>query len=71
MMRKKFEVGLYNKDVRDALADGVKHKNLDDEWADIHWIEVAATDEQDAQRRVQRRYSERTGYVVVGVQPLE
>jgi hypothetical protein len=70
-MRKKYEVGVYNKDVRDALADGVKHKHLNDEWADTHWIEVVAADEQDAQRRVQRRYSERTGYVIVGVQLLE
>ncbi|MBL4721734.1 MAG: hypothetical protein JKY20_11465 [Alphaproteobacteria bacterium] len=69
-MRKKYEVGLYNKEVRDALADGVSHKHLDDEWADIHWIEVMAPDEQTARERIQRRYNERTGYVIVGVQAL-
>jgi hypothetical protein len=70
-MHKKFEVGVFNKEVRDALADGGHHNFLDDEWADIHWIEIVAGNEVEAQQRARRKYTERAGYVITEVQPLD
>jgi hypothetical protein len=70
-MLKKFEVGVFNKEVRDAVQDGTHHRFLDDEWADIHWIEIVAQDEQEAQQKANRRYPERAGYLITGVQALE
>lgn len=70
-MLKKYEVGVFNKEVRDALADGTRHRFLDDEWADIHWIEFVVQNEQEALQRAQRKYTERAGYVITGVQALE
>jgi len=66
--RAKYEVAIYNAQVRDCHRDGVSHRHLKDEWADIHWIEVDASDPQDARIRVLRRYPRHAGYVVAAVQ---
>lgn len=71
-MRKfKYEVGIYNKEVRDLMQTGQKHRQLRDEWADVHWIEVTAEDERDARARIHARYPTEYGYVVTAVQLLK
>lgn len=68
MHHQKYEVGIYNEQVRAALADGLRHKNLKDEWADIHWIEVTAADDRLARQRIEQKYPPHAGYVITGVQ---
>ena len=36
--RKTFEIGVYNKEVRDLVEFHEHHLNLCDDWADIHWF---------------------------------
>ncbi len=64
---KRFEIGIYNKTVRDLLKVGERHKNLADSWADQHYIEISAEDETDARARAERRYPAREGYVIESV----
>jgi hypothetical protein len=62
----KFEVGVYNKEVRAALANHPRRNTteFDDAWADIHWVEVTAFDSDEARAIVLRRYPESRGFVV-------
>jgi len=62
-----YEVGVYNRLVREALAEGRTHRHLADRWADVHWHEIMARDESEARARIASRYPERAGYVVTEV----
>jgi hypothetical protein len=64
---KKFEIGIYNKKVRELVKIGERHKHLADSWADLHYIEIAAKDEADARAKADRRYPASEGYVIEGV----
>ena len=63
----KFEVGVFNQEVRDALKLGERHSQLKDDWADIHWVEVRAADEKAARQKVNVQYPAARGYVITEV----
>lgn len=63
----RYEIGVYNRKVRELVQMGDSHKNLDDSWADIHYVDVHADSETDARLKVSRRYPERDGYVIESV----
>ena len=71
MERHKFEVGVFNQEVRDAMRQGERHPQLKDDWADIHWIEVLAVDENAAREKVRGRFPPERGYVITEVVLLE
>lgn len=64
---KKFEIGIYNKRVRELVKIGERHKNLADSWADLHYVEITAKDEAEARAKLDRRYPAAEGYVIEGV----
>ena len=66
----KFEVGIYNEQVREAVKDGRKHRRLNDEWADIHYIEVEAETEAAARAKAAARHPAAQGYVIASVGPV-
>ena len=61
---RKFEVALYNEEVRRLVKIGERHRHLEDSWADTHYIEITAANEHDARAKVSRRYPREAGYVV-------
>lgn len=61
---KSFEVAIYNREVRQAIAEGGRHRDLSDAWADIHYIEIKARSEADARAQVASRYPASRGYVI-------
>jgi hypothetical protein len=63
----KFEVGVFNQEVRDAMKIGERHPQLKDDWADIHWVDVMATDEKAARQKVNVQYPAARGYVITEV----
>ncbi len=65
-----FEVGVFNKEVREALAEGGRHRNLSDDWADMHYVTIKADDEASARQAARRKYPAERGYVVDSVFPL-
>ena len=67
--RRDFEVVLYNKEVREVVERGERHKNLDDSWADLRHEVFQAKDEDEARRRAYMRYPEKRGFVIVEVVP--
>jgi hypothetical protein len=64
----KFEVGVYNSEVRAALKAGKRHRDLTDDWADIHYFDIEAEDAQAARQRMERKYPPDRGYVVDSVE---
>lgn len=66
----KFEVGIYNEDVRQALKEGARHRHLGDEWADIHWVTFRAANKEGARNKAEARYPAKAGYVIVDIVEL-
>ena len=64
---KKFEVGVYNQIVRDAVNTMDNVKDLDPEWADIHWIKLWAMTQDSAKQRIMQRYPGEKGFVITDI----
>ena len=62
-----FEVAIYNQDVRDRVRNGERHRDLADDWSEVHYIDVTADDETHARQIIERRYPRRRGFVVEAV----
>lgn len=64
-----FEVAVYNKTVRDKLKAGDRHRELNDDWADIHYIELKAEDTAEARRKAEVKFPADQGFVIEAVTP--
>jgi len=68
---KKYEVAVYNHFVKSSVRDGEKNRTgLSDDWADVHYIEVSAENPEQAKARLQNRFSEARGFVILEVREL-
>lgn len=65
----KFEVAIFNREVRAKVREGDHHRDLDDRWADTHYITVTADDEIAARTSAESRYPPDRGYVIEAVDP--
>lgn len=63
----KYEVAVYNEEVRRILKQGDKHEFLDDDWANIHYLEISANGEQEARAKVNTKYPPDQGYVIENI----
>lgn len=61
---KTYEIAIYNQEVRKLVADGRRHRNLSDAWADTHYIEIKANSPQEARVKAASRYPAENGYVI-------
>ena len=61
-----FEFEIHNKDVREAMKNGDRHRFFKDEWADTHFIEFSGGNLEDARIKAERRYPPEQGFVVSG-----
>jgi hypothetical protein len=66
-MFQKYEAAIYNQEVRELLSDGQHHEVFEDIWADLQFIEVSATNRDQAMRRLNNRYPESRGFVITRV----
>ena len=66
----KFEVGIYNREVEEKVREGEHHKQLSDDWADVHYFDVAAPTAEDARRKMLQKYPPERGYVITSVDPI-
>jgi hypothetical protein len=60
----KFELSVYNAEVRQKVAVGESHKQLSDDWADIHYIEIEADSEERARAIIEVRHPSSRGFVI-------
>ena len=61
---KRYEVAIHNKEVRRLVQSGERHRQLQDNWADTHYITFSACDAEDARRKAFARYPEDKGFVI-------
>ena len=66
-----FEVGVFNQEVVDLMAKGLRHKHLKDNWAEIQYFEISAESPDAARRKIERRYPAENGYVIASVEPVK
>jgi len=66
-MVRQFEIGVFNKTVRDAIANGDPVRGLDRQWADVHWVTIRASSKDRAQRQAEAKYPPENGYVIIEV----
>ena len=71
MRPKKFEVAVYNKDVRRLMKEGKRHRDLKDDWADMHYIDISAADVTSARAKITQKYPESQGFVIDNVVRLD
>ena len=59
-----YEVGLYNKSVRKALANGdYIHPDIE-KWEEVHYFNVKAESEKQAIKKIRLEYPEIKGFVI-------
>ncbi|NQV44163.1 MAG: hypothetical protein HQ501_04630 [Rhodospirillales bacterium] len=66
-----FEVALYNRKVRDLVEQGEHHPELNDEWADTHYIEVRAPSEEAARAKMEVSRPRANGYVIDNITEVD
>lgn len=65
---KTFSIGIYNSEVRRAHMMGEKHRQLDDKWGEINYLELAASSEDEVRRTIMRKFPPERGFVIESVQ---
>jgi len=66
----KFEVVIYNEQVRQLVSQGDSHRKFSDDWGDSHYIEFKADSEEQAVAKCRQKYPEDDGFVIEGVSLL-
>lgn len=61
---KRFEVSLYNKDVRKFEEQNKVHPNFNSDWAHLQFFTYEGESERDILEQVRRKYPERKGFVI-------
>jgi hypothetical protein len=63
----RYSVGIYNAQVRAKLAEGERHRQLNDDWADIHYFDITADSPEQARLRIHQRYPMEQGYLIASI----
>ncbi|MCP4713350.1 MAG: hypothetical protein GY869_32375 [Planctomycetes bacterium] len=63
----KFEIALYNEEVRKLVKMGDSHELYEDSWADTHYIDVTAPAEDMARAKIQKQYPSNRGFIIVEI----
>ena len=62
-----FEIAVYNRTVREKIEVGERHRELKDDWADIHYVEIEADDIVAARRKAEGKFPRDRGFVIEAV----
>ena len=60
----KFEVAVYNAEVRQKVGDGMRHSRFNDDWADMQYIEIVAINEEQARAKFEEMHPSDQGFVI-------
>ncbi len=61
---KKFEVAVFNQEVRNCVKIAERHPKYDDTWENIHYVEILARDLNEAKRAAAKRFPPSDGFVI-------
>lgn len=68
---KTFSVGIFNQEVRRAHMMGEKHRQLDDKWGEINYLELQASSDDEVRRTIMRKFPPERGFVIESVQEVK
>lgn len=68
---KTFSIGIYNSEVRRAHMMGEKHRQLDDKWGEINYVELNGSNEDEVRRTIMRKFPPERGFVIESVQMVK
>ncbi len=63
----KYEVAIYNQEVRDAIARKEQHDSYSDDWGTTQYIEIAALNEEMARSKINQQHPPSKGFVIEDV----
>lgn len=63
----KYEVTVYNAEVRKKVEAGEHHARWGDDWADFRYIDIRAENEDQARAQVESRYPPDQGFIIDSV----
>ena len=66
----KFEAAVYNAEVRQKVADDEHHKRFADDWADMHYIEIEAENEEQARSKIEVMHPSVQGFVLDNIMKI-
>jgi hypothetical protein len=64
----KYEVTVYNAQVRKMVEAGEHHPQWDDEWSEFRYIDVTADNEDKARTQIESRYPPGQGFIIDNVE---
>ena len=67
----KFEVTVYNAQVREKVEQGEHHPRFRDDWADFRYVEFRAETEQQVRALAEARYPPDEGFVIDNIHKNE
>jgi hypothetical protein len=67
----KYEVTIFNQQVREKVQDGEHHKQFTDDWADFRYVEIRAENEDQVRSRIENRYPANQGFVIDSIMKQE
>ena len=67
----KFEITVYNAEVREKVKLGEHHPRFTDDWADFRYVEFRAETEEKARGMAEARYPPDDGFVIDSVHNQE
>ena len=67
----KFEITIYNKQVREKVEEGEHHPHYTDDWADFRYVEIRANSEDQARALIKERHPPEKGFVIDSVTKVE
>ena len=59
-----YEIGIYNKNIRDKLANGDRVEGEQAKWEEVHYFEIKADDKKQAIKIIRSDYPEIRGFVI-------
>ena len=60
----KYEVGVYNKFIRDKVREGERVKVDEAKWEDVHYFDIEAKNEIEAEKKIRMEYSKLLGFEI-------
>jgi hypothetical protein len=64
MKSHRFEVGIFNQQVVEAMRTGGRHRSLKDSWGEKNYFTVDAKDATEARRKMEIKYPPDLGFVI-------
>jgi|TARA_A100001518_G_C1224238_1_gene70827 hypothetical protein len=70
-MIKTYQVGIYNKRIRDNIRNGDDVDPAEAAWEEVHYFDIKAESEEDARKKAQFEHKPEKGFVIDCVDAYE